>query len=196
MVSLNDIQLAAIDSLRNYRTAPEGEKTTNLRAVANSFVDAREHFFTPQGEPDWLGRTHAYRSWVRETMSQASVQASELATVQAAIRYHVGNIVRERMDPDTLQGLGLRASSPKQRSVEKRGRHSEVLTIFGSGGQAITSGEEILLAVGMMDAALARVSLDSVAGLDAKTRKAVREAVEALEERLHTLGAAAGPRRK
>ncbi|MFD0044759.1 hypothetical protein ACFVGV_06165 [Pseudarthrobacter scleromae] len=196
MSSLNDIQIAAINSLRNYLKGAEDEKTAHLRAVATSFVDARQHFFTPQGEPDWLGRTHAYRTWVRETMRLADVQQSNLTTVQAAIRYHIGNIVRERMDADTIQGLGLRSSSPKQRSVEKRGRHSEVLNIFGNGGAEIVDPDEIVVAVGMMEAALARMSVEAIAGMDAQTRKTIREAIEGVELRLHDLAAAAGSRRK
>lgn len=197
MTSLNETQIVAVNALRNYKKGEDGgDKTTHLRTVAAAFVDAREHFFTPQGEPDWLGRTHAYRVWVRETMGLASIQADELTTIQAAIRYHVGNIVRERMDSDTLQGLGLRSSSPKQRSVEKRGRHNEVLNIFGSGGSEITDADEIRIAVGMMEAALMRVSVEAILDMDAKTRKAVREALEGAQERLHELAEAAGSRRK
>jgi hypothetical protein len=196
MSSLNDIQIAAINSLRNYMKGAEGEKTAHLRAVAAAFVDSREHFFTPQGEPDWLGRTHAYRTWVRETMRLADVQQADLTTVQAAIRYHIGNIVRERMDADTIEGLGLRSSSPKQRSVEKRGRNSEVLSIFGNGGQELVAADEILVAVGMMEAALARVSAEAVAAMDAKTRKTIRASLEGVESRLHELAEAAGARRK
>ncbi len=196
MTSLNDAQIVAINSLRAYRSGPEGERTSNLRAVATAFVDAREHFFTPQGEPDWLGRTHAYRTWVRETMRLASVQAEELPTVQAAIRYHVGNIVRERMDADTIEGLGLRSSSPKQRSVEKRGRHSEVLNFFGNGGAEITDANDMQVAVGMMEAAVARIPLEAVAGQDAATRKKIRESLESLQDRLHDLHAVASSRRK
>ncbi|CCQ44650.1 putative uncharacterized domain protein [Pseudarthrobacter siccitolerans] len=129
-------------------------------------------------------------------MRLADVQQGELTTVQAAIRYHIGNIVRERMDADTIEGLGLRSSSPKQRSVEKRGRQSEVLNIFGNGGAEIADADEILVAVGMMEAALARMSVGAIAGMDAKTRKPIREALDSVCERLHVLGDAAGSRRK
>lgn len=196
MTSLNDTQIVAVDALRAYKSGPESEKTTNLRTVATAFFDAREHFFTPSGEPDWLGRTHAYRLWVRETMGQASIQADELTTVQAAIRYHVGNIVRERMDSDTLKSLGLRDASPRERSVEKRGRSSEVLAIFGSGGQAIADAAEIIVAARLIEGAFARVDLEAVAGLDAESKKRVREALEAAEARVNAVKGAITARRK
>ncbi len=196
MTPLNEIQIAAIQHLRNYKSGPETEKTTNLRAVATSFVDAREHFFTPEGTPDWKGRTHAYRLWVRETMTLASIQADELGTVQAAIRYHVGNIVRERMNEDELQNLGLSATSPRERSVAKRERNTSVLTLFGNGGAAIADADEIVVAAHMMEAALARISLDEVAGMNAKDRKAVGAALESVADRVNALVAVAGSRRK
>lgn len=134
--------------------------------------------------------------WVRETMNMANVQADELTTLQAAIRYHVGNIVRERMDSDTLENLGLRAESPRERSVEKRERNTEVLTIFGNGGHEITDANEIIVAARMMEAALARISLDEVAKMSPKARKAVREALTGVADRVDALLAVTSSRRE
>lgn len=184
MASLNDIQITAVTALRNYKAGPETERTTNLRTVAEAFFDAREHFFTPEGTPDWKGRTHAYRVWVRETMRTADIQKDDLTTVQAAIRYHVGNVVRERMDDGALKDLGLNRSSPRERSVEKRGRNSEILNIFGSGGAEIGSPEEVLLALRSIHVALTRISLDELAGMDRSRRNEVGDALESIQERV------------
>jgi hypothetical protein len=196
MVSLNDIQIAAVTALRNYKAGPESQKTTNLRTVAEAFFDAREHFFTPEGTPDWKGRTHAYRVWVRETMRTADIQKGELTTVQAAIRYHVGNVVRERMDDGALMDLGLSKSSPRERSVEKRGRNSEILAIFGAGGAEIATPEEVLLTVRSIGVALARISQAELAGMGARRREEIRESLETVQERVNELVAVASSRRK
>lgn len=196
MTSLNETQLAAIQALRNYKSGSEDSRTTNLRAVATAFVEAREHFYTPSGEPDWQGRTHAYRVWVRETMRLANIQQDELSTVQAAIRYHVGNIMRDRMDPETLASIGLNSSSPKQRSVEKRAKNSEILTIFGNGGSEIVDAAEIVLAAQMVESAYARISLEAIAGMSSKEKKLVHDAMEKVADRVNALVAVAGARRK
>jgi hypothetical protein len=196
MVSLNDIQISAVTALRNYKAGPETERTTNLRKVAEAFFDAREHFFTPEGTPDWKGRTHAYRVWVRETMRIADIQKDELTTVQAAIRYHVGNVVRERMDDGDLKDLGLNTSSPRERSVEKRGRNSEILSIFGGGGAEIATPDEVVLTVRSIGVALARISLDELAGFNGNRREEIREGLEQVQDRVNTLLAVADNRRE
>lgn len=171
--TLAELQTAATAALRRYL---EKRETVDLKIVASRFIDAREHFYTREGEPDWLGRTYAYRRWVREVMSDAHVPGDDLSTVQAAVRYHSGNILRERLDAATLADLGLRSESPRERSIEKRERYSETLSLF-AGGARIESAEEIQAAVAMMDAALRRISLASLAP---KERRAAAGALRTL----------------
>lgn len=172
---LATLQANAIANLTTYqRDADADDRTALLRKTAAAFVSAREHFFTAEGEPDWLGRTYAYRRWIRETMSLANVPGEQLSTIQAAIRYHSGNILRERLDDDTRAALGLRESSPRERSTEKRERHSSTLSIFGGGGQELTDAEEITAAGEMMVTALRRMSLPAVAALPKKDRDKIR----------------------
>jgi hypothetical protein len=184
--SLSDIQKQASDALRRSLTAPDTERTQLLRDTAALFVDARGHFFTAEGEPDWLGRTYAYRSWIRETTSMANVPGESKATIQAAIRYHSGNIIRERLDQGTLDSLGLVKSSPRERSIEKRERTSETVTLF-SGGAEFESPEEVLQVCHLVEAALARVNAAMVASLPAKTRREVKAALREVAERAEEL---------
>lgn len=164
-------------ALRGYPTALDTDKTDRLRRVAVAFVAAREHFFTKEGDPDWLGRTYAYRRWVRETYTLASIPNDTLATVQGAVRYHAGNELRQHLDSAALEDLGLRTMSPRERSVEKRERHTETLAMFGAGGQEIITAEDVLTVSRMIESALRRVSVTAVRGLPAKDRRAVREAL-------------------
>lgn len=181
--TLADIQKAATDALYQSLSAADTERTDLLRGVARNFVDARAHFFNRDGEPDWTGRTHAYRAWVREVMSRAHVPGDEVTTLQAAIRYHSGNVLRERLGDEVIADLGLRKESPRERSVEKRERTSETLGIFGAGGE-IASLAEINLLCTLAGRALARVN---TAGLSRSERQKAREALSELAERASAL---------
>jgi hypothetical protein len=173
-----ELQSAAVAALRDYEAIPDDERTAHLRAAGESFVSAREHFFTREGEPDWLGRTHAYRQFVREVLRDARVPSELLATVQAAIRYHTGNVLRERLSEDQIAELGLRVESPRERSVEKRQKHAETIALFsGHGGARLADPDLIVGAAERMEAALRRISLPDVAALPARDRRRVRAAV-------------------
>lgn len=179
--ALDDLQRQAVSSLGRYFTVPESERTEALRETAGHFISAREHFFTREGAPDWLGRTYAYRSWVREVMSEARVPSDDISTVQSAIRYHTGNVLRDRLDDDTLDALGLRPSSPRERSVEKRERNSETLALFG-GGSAITDAGDMLQAAKMIETFLRRVRISELTPTERKdVVVALREACKRVD---------------
>lgn len=175
--SLADLQTSSAESLRRSFLGTDAERTDHLRDVAAAFVDAREHFYTKEGDPDWNGRTYAYRTWVREVMGQANVPSELMTSTQAAIRYHVGNILRDRLDDDQLADLGLRKESPRQRSVEKRERTSLALALV-SGGQAIETLDEIQDAATAIIGILKRVN---VGELPEQRRKAARAALQDVE---------------
>lgn len=131
-VDLSTLRANARNLLKRYLRADETERTPILRAIAECFVDAREHFERPDGSPDWKGRTHAYRMWVRDTVTDAGVPKEEHATVQSAVRYHVGNVLRERLDEETREEYGLIQRSPRERSADRRESRTAIL-------QALTS---------------------------------------------------------
>lgn len=179
--SLPEIQKAAISAISRSLSATDNTRTELLREAAKNFIDARAHFFTREGDPDWLGRTYAYRTWVREVMGAAHVPGDEVSSLQAAIRYHSGNLLRDRLNEEQISQLGLRVESPKQRSVEKRERTSETLNLFG-GGAELTTLNEILQLSTLTERALARVNAAAIADLPAKERKAARAALRRVAE--------------
>ena len=190
--SLQDILQHAVDALRHYYTGPEAERTERLREVATGFVDARQFFYTQGGDPDWLGRTYAYRRWVREVFTLANVPGDDLTTLQSAIRYHTGNILRARLDADQIEALGLKHSSPRERSVEKRERTSETLALFGA-GPAITDPADVALAVELFGTFLRRVHPSA---LPAKDRRKVAEVLTGLAVAVTEVADEAGRRRR
>ncbi|WIC90177.1 hypothetical protein SEA_VROOMVROOM_27 [Arthrobacter phage VroomVroom] len=190
---LTEAQRAAVRALRRYLI--DG-KTEDLREVAENFVDARAYFYNKDGSPDWLGRTYAYRRWVRETTTMSNVPGNELSTVQAAIRYHAGNVLRERLDADQIEALGLKPESPRERSVAKRAAQSEILSVFGAGGPEITDAEEILSVAEMIQHALDRVSGEALALMATESRRKARRTLRAIADRADDLAEASGARRK
>lgn len=181
--TLPSIQKDATDAIRASLTASDNDRTSLLRDAARLFIDARAHFFTREGEPDWRGRTYAYRTWVREVMSAANVPGDAITSLQAAIRYHSGNLLRDRLGDEEIADLGLRKESPRERSVEKRERTSETLNLFGAGGEISDPGEISQLCT-LAERALARVN---ATGLTAKDRKTTREALTRLAEKASAL---------
>lgn len=168
--------------------------TEHLRATASAFVDAREHFFTKDGDPDWRGQTFAYRRWVRETLFLAGVQAADMTRVQGSIRWHTGALLRAKLSPEQIEDLGLREVTPAQRSVEKRSRQSEVLGVF-SAGEEISDPEAILSALHLASVGLRRLSTEAVQAAPASSRKEIRAAAEAVYTRTEELLAASGRRK-
>lgn len=118
--SLDRVKTDFVRALRRLRQLEGSERTPLYRDLAAHTVALREHFHTAQGEPDWIGRTSAYRHAVRDLYSKADYTPEEADGVQSAIRYHVGNLVREILHPEALEDLGLDEISPLERAREVR----------------------------------------------------------------------------
>lgn len=95
-------------------------RTPIYRELAEYTVALREHYLTEAGEPDWVGRTSAYRHAVRDLYSRAGYTPEDAKAVQSTIRYHVGNIVREVLRPEEIEDLGLTEVSPLEQARETR----------------------------------------------------------------------------
>jgi hypothetical protein len=114
-------------------------------------------------------------------MGMANVPGDEVSSLQAAIRYHAGNILRRRLDQNTIDDLGLMRSSPRERSIAKREDTSETLSIF-RGGAAFETPEEILRMCQLISAALVRVSAAHIAALPPMDRREVRAALRSVAD--------------
>ncbi|WP_344444113.1 hypothetical protein [Herbiconiux moechotypicola] len=187
---MNEIQMSAEDALRNYMRS-DGGKTPYLREVAEAFIDAREHFFTADGSVDWLGRTHAYRQWVSETLSNARVAPGDTTSTLAAIRYHTGNVLRTRLDDEQLEDLGLRKPNSKERAAEVRAQAAEVRHLFGA-GSVIHDPQEMLQAVRLMTVTLRRIDADELSDAAPGVRADIAGRLAEIRERADELSAAAG----
>lgn len=192
---LAQIRESATASLRQYPYAEPGARTAILRDVAAALVEAREHFFTADGTTDWRGRTYAYRQFAGEVFSGANLPPEEGSTVQAAVRYHTGNLLRERLGPDEVEALGLNPESPKERSVAKRALQSSALQVL-RGGEALQTPAEVAQAVRVASALLGRVDTDAVRSWPASARAAIAEETERVAALASGLALTAAARRR
>lgn len=188
--ALSDIQHDATTAITTSLRSLDADRTAHLKEAASALVEAREHFFTREGEPDWLGRTYAYRTWVREVMSRAHVPGDEVTNLQAAIRYHAGNMIRERLDGDEIESLGLKRQSPTERSREYRERTSATLNFF-AGGPELTDPGEIRAACRLIETALSRVNAETIAEMPPRARREARAALLRVADRAGKLAGVA-----
>jgi len=103
--------------LKDYVADP---RTSVLRRLAPVIVELRSRFTLEDGRPDWSGRSPAYRAQMSDLYERVGLPKDQRDTVQAAMRYHIGNLIRERAPKDELLSVGLTATAPRQRSTATR----------------------------------------------------------------------------
>lgn len=176
-------QREATRLLKRYVSAPEEEKTPTLRRLAEILVHTRERFLRDDGTPDWNGRTHPYRAWVREIYSEANIADDDRATIQSAIRYHVGAVLRATLDEDTLQAYGLLPQTPRERSKDRRQNRSALLTALNS--REIAGGALLALSTAFM--VLTRVDPAEIVALPERERVVADNTLADLEKRVRAI---------
>jgi hypothetical protein len=114
-------------ALRSLAPDDRDRRTLLLRDLGDASVSLREHFLTATGDPDWAGRTGAYRAAVADLYGEAGYRPDDAKVMQKLARYHIANTLRERLSAEDIEAMGLRAETPAQRQAEQRERHAAVL---------------------------------------------------------------------
>lgn len=120
-----DLTRAATRALRKAVNSEGADRTRLLRQVADLLVDLRALYTDSDGEPDWRGKSYAYRDAVRAIYAGAGLSADTNDSTKTALRYHIGNVLRERLDEDTLKAVGLSALDPRDRQAKRRAELGE-----------------------------------------------------------------------
>jgi len=155
-------------------------ETHDYREAARIVVDTRaRHFTGNDGEPDYLGRSYAYRQWIGSIYGEAAPRA-ERNRVAAAMRYHVGEVLREYLDAADVTRLGLRPTTAVEEAVKNRSERSVVLSaVFGD-----ASSPDPAKAATAARVLLDRIDLD---GADLLTLQVVDVMIEAAAVRVKEL---------
>lgn len=95
-------------------TAVREGRTRSLRELARVVVELRVRSVTVDGRADWTGRSVEYRQAVGRIYDE--IPDADQVTIQNALRYHVGAVLREVAPAAELTALGLQATTPGERS--------------------------------------------------------------------------------
>ncbi|MGW2514996.1 hypothetical protein ACWC0A_37640 [Streptomyces scopuliridis] len=76
---------------------------------------------------DWRGDTQAYRDRVSELYRMSGIPTDSRSRVQAAVRWHVGNLLRRAMTARELEGQGLLSTSPLERLRDSRSTNAALV---------------------------------------------------------------------
>ena len=180
----------ALRLLLDYKSADQDTRTPIVRQLAEVIVDARSRFLNDESEPDWKGLTHAYRTWLHDVYTAANFSKDDTVNVQAAVRYHVGAVLRQRLDKRTLRRLGLLKQTPKERSKERRLGRTAVINALT--GRHMTHGG--LLALSAAYTMLSNVTDEDFADLPRRDREAVAVALDDIARRVEVLRRAVSAR--
>lgn len=121
--------------------------THSVREAADGLIELRTMFTDRHGNVDMHGNSYPYRQAVAEIMSLAGVQQDERARVMNAVRYHIGNLMREKFTPEELREMGFMESSPLSRAKDERKTRSRVLRTAVSPDEMITDPNEVMAAL-------------------------------------------------
>lgn len=114
--------------------------TQLYKALAITLVQIRKICTTRNGKPDVAGRSQHYRDLVARVYSEAGVPPDDVSPLQATIRYHVGNAVREAFTPEEIEEAGLSQTAPRDRlatAVRAAGGQDDVVHALEEVVQAI-----------------------------------------------------------
>ena len=103
----------AAQELRRASRLPEDERAPALREAAGYLVELRSLFTTKAGDTDWRGQSWDYRRAVGEVYGDAGLAPDD--PIKVALRYHIGNALREDLTPEQLEEAGLSARAPRDR---------------------------------------------------------------------------------
>ncbi|MFG3715817.1 hypothetical protein [Micromonospora sp. NPDC047730] len=183
---------ALVKALRAVRRVGDNrERRTELyRAIATASVDLRAHFVVEEtGQPDWAGRTWEYREYIRDRYAEAGLSRDEARSVQTSVRYHIGSLVRERLDADQLEDLGLRPEDMAERMREYRKAQSAQLATLKAEPGDLDLGKALAGAFTVLQ----KISPGQIAELRGAAREQARAVLGRLLRHAEELHAASAP---
>jgi hypothetical protein len=149
----------------------ETKSTDTLRRLALIVVQLRKDSALANGLVDLSGRSPAYRHAIAEIYLDA---------VQSALRYHVGNEIREQAAAEELEAVGLKPASPKQRRTTAR------RAVQAQQANSAKPGDIVRL-TSQAVALLEYLDEDAIGGAEARDLAAARVALQRLQTRVSDL---------
>jgi hypothetical protein len=102
-------------------------RTDLLRDAAPLVADLRAQHTLADGRTDWSGRSAGYRDAIGKAYARAGIPRDEQDRVQSALRFHVGQAVRQRASLVELAQVGLGGETPPERLRRARDSRAQVV---------------------------------------------------------------------
>jgi len=129
------------------RTGEDGHyNTAAMRDAAGYTIDLRELFLNKDGLPDYGGRSWPYREAMNEALDYARMGSDERPRVMSTLRYHISNLLRERLTAEQLADYGMQPVTAIERQREDRKIRARMARI-ASRGDRISSVSEAEIAL-------------------------------------------------
>ena len=123
-----------------------------MRQLAHQLVDMRRHFTTPDGLPDTRGRAWQYRQHVGEVYRGAGWELEKIPEVQSAVRYHIGNVIRDLYTSEELAAVGMREDPPRERVREVREKRAALLAGLANTPNSYAPDRLVLAVANLLEA--------------------------------------------
>jgi hypothetical protein len=163
------------------QTVAQRIESNEMLAAAESLLELRETFTRRDGRPDLTGTTYPYRQAVGTILTEARVRPEDRSRVLAALRYHVGNLLRARLTPEELAEWGLVEASPRQQSADAQARRAKLWRMTMDAGEVVDDPMDAVEAVLSATNLLEAVAVDPK-GMDKTQRQVYLMAVERLTQ--------------
>lgn len=162
-------------------------RTDLLKAAAEHIVELRARHRLDSGDTDWAGRSQPYRTDIAEIYARAGVTTyQERDRLQSALRYHVGNLIRERATAEELERAGLYRETPRDRMHNTREAMQAAASVSGAMPKSLRGDLPRILAYAeaLLEFADTQGSLDE---LEAKQLVSARLSLESINKRSEQL---------
>lgn len=190
---VDDLVTEGVRLARKYGNV-ESSKTEILKGLARVVVGLRQCFHTEDGRTDWAGRSHQYRETIAKVYAEAGLPPDSLDNMQASLRYHIGNVLREVAPADDLAVLGLKSKTPKDRVQDQRDRLAALARAGAAQEESGNARADVRRMVTGAEIVLARVADEALDDLDEDGAAAVAKSLEAVVARATALLAELEPR--
>lgn len=112
-----------------------------MREIAEALFHVRSEFTDPDGRADYTGRSWAYRQEFGEILSEADLTPEQKHKVTALLRYHMSQILRDRLSEEQLKEYGLQTAHSLDKQRERRRAQSRLTRVLRQEEQIIDGRE-------------------------------------------------------
>jgi hypothetical protein len=129
--------------------AADGKATEQFQRAAVAIVGIRRKTLV-DGQPDWAGRSAAYREHMAEVYKAAGIPEDSQANVQARLRYHISNALHEHVPNKDLLKAGLSGTSARDRAGNRQANARQAATVLRSAAPSGSMLEAVQQASAML----------------------------------------------